>query len=240
MIRHTTDRKDMEMFDASGTAVAMEMGLPLEMVVEEVVTHEEGGADADGLTSAMDSLTSQSSVNMLSKFGKELSYLEDSSEDEVNPDSNPALSRLYVSGQNVTQDGSSDVWSGSVKDDCLCWECGERFWSLDLLMIHFRRHEACVRCNMCQVTFRRVVSLSMHLDNVHNNVDLYCNPCRRSFHTKWDLNEHLGKHFEPSEPPITPVLPLSSANPQSKTKYLCLWRSPHHPHPAPRKARTPL
>ncbi|XP_061094228.1 mucin-5AC [Conger conger] len=195
---------DMETFDESETAVSMEMVLPMDMVSEEVVTQDEGGADSDGLTAAMDSLTSLPSVSILSKFGKEFRYLEDSSEDEHDPDPNPnpAAGRPYVSGQNSAEEGSgSDVWTGSARDDCLCWECGERFHSLERLMVHFRKHEACVRCNMCHVTFRRVVSLSMHLDNVHNNVDLYCAPCSRLFHSKWDLNEHLGKHSEPGSEP---------------------------------------
>ncbi|KAJ8289784.1 hypothetical protein GJAV_G00005300 [Gymnothorax javanicus] len=141
----------MEPNGESGNAVAMDMGLPMDMVAEEVVTQDDCGTDSDGQTVPVDSLTAHPAVSILNKFGKELGFLEDSSDDEGEPDADSAGSRLYVSGQNAAEEGSGDVWMGSVKDDCLCWECGERFNSLDLLMEHFRMHKACVRCNMCQL-----------------------------------------------------------------------------------------
>ncbi|KAJ8388916.1 hypothetical protein AAFF_G00126720 [Aldrovandia affinis] len=212
----------METFGGSGTAVAVEMVQPMEVVAEEVVTQDEVGAEVE-LNTAGDSLASQTSIsqNMFSKFRKELCCMEDSSEDE----GDAVVSSLYLSGQNLADEGNSDVWSGSVKDDCLCWECGERFPSLDQLMSHFRKHEACVRCNLCQVTFRRVVSLSMHLVNVHNNVSLFCTACRLPFDSKWDFNKHLGKHSELSEPPVMPALPSVRIGPREVTEQL-QWPAP--------------
>ncbi|KAG9331637.1 hypothetical protein JZ751_018613 [Albula glossodonta] len=187
----------METFD--GSSVAMEMAFPIEVVSEEVVTQGEVGVEAESNTAMECLMSSQSasSQSVLSKFRKELSSLDDSSEDDDGHIPNPSVRGLYVSGQNAAEEGSVDLWAGGVKDDCLCWECGKRFRSLEHLMIHFRTHKASVRCNMCQVTFNRVVSLNLHLDNVHSNISLQCPDCGFTCDSKWDLNEHLGTHIEP-------------------------------------------
>ncbi|KAG7469200.1 hypothetical protein MATL_G00126480 [Megalops atlanticus] len=197
-------QKETDMTTFYETDMAMEMALPMDMVAEEVVMQDEVGAEVE-LNADVDNVTLPSSIDMLSRSRRELCYPDDSSEDEDEGDT--AGSRLCGSGPNAARDRDGDVWTGHLKDDCLCWECGERFKSLELLMGHFRKHEAHVCCNLCHVTFRRVVSLSMHLNNVHNNVRLFCTTCHLSFESKWDLNEHLGKHADLSDPPVSGTNP---------------------------------
>ncbi|XP_077382914.1 uncharacterized protein LOC144022201 [Festucalex cinctus] len=57
-------------------------------------------------------------------------------------------------------------------------------------------------CHICKITFRRVMSLSLHLDNAH--CPPVCCKCSQSFSTAWELNKHaqepcLGSAVERSE-----------------------------------------
>uniref|UniRef100_W5M9A3 C2H2-type domain-containing protein n=1 Tax=Lepisosteus oculatus TaxID=7918 RepID=W5M9A3_LEPOC len=79
------------------------------------------------------------------------------------------------------------------KDGSLCWECGKSFATLEQLVLHFKAHKAEMVCNVCRITFRRVVSLRLHLANVHSDLPLRC-PCGQALASLWALNQHLASH----------------------------------------------
>nr|XP_015224338.1 PREDICTED: uncharacterized protein LOC102693182 isoform X1 [Lepisosteus oculatus]XP_015224339.1 PREDICTED: uncharacterized protein LOC102693182 isoform X1 [Lepisosteus oculatus] len=94
-----------------------------------------------------------------------------------------------------------DIWNtspsrmagGAGKDGSLCWECGKSFATLEQLVLHFKAHKAEMVCNVCRITFRRVVSLRLHLANVHSDLPLRC-PCGQALASLWALNQHLASH----------------------------------------------
>ncbi|XP_061808331.1 uncharacterized protein [Nerophis lumbriciformis] len=69
-----------------------------------------------------------------------------------------------------------------------CWECGKRYCSLYSLISHYTSHNIAATCNICKVTFQRLTSLSLHLENVHSPP--LCMKCRRGFGSVWELNKH--------------------------------------------------
>ncbi|KAL7875104.1 hypothetical protein SRHO_G00060740 [Serrasalmus rhombeus] len=80
--------------------------------------------------------------------------------------------------------------------DCMCCVCGETFAFLNNLIEHFSVHKDEVRCHLCQVTFTRVISLALHLENAHPKYHLYCKSCKISFLNTWHMNQHMEKHLE--------------------------------------------
>ncbi|KAI4892193.1 hypothetical protein NFI96_026715 [Prochilodus magdalenae] len=80
--------------------------------------------------------------------------------------------------------------------DCVCCVCGETFAFLNNLIEHFNVHKDEVRCHLCQVTFTRVISLALHLENAHPKYHLYCNSCKIRFRNTWHMNQHMEKHLE--------------------------------------------
>ncbi|XP_048882497.1 uncharacterized protein si:dkey-79d12.4 isoform X2 [Brienomyrus brachyistius] len=169
-----------------------EVFLDMDVAAEEVVMEDEVGAEVV-LQASVDDVNRVHSLDLLSPSNLEqLWYPEDSSEDEHG-----------FEEHRLAQSEKDNMGASCYQDGCLCWECGKCFQSLQMLMQHFRTHKAQVRCNMCRVTFRRMVSLSLHLENVHNNIVLYCTACHLAFKSKWEFNKHLEKHsgFE-----LTPVV----------------------------------
>ncbi|XP_072572699.1 uncharacterized protein [Paramormyrops kingsleyae] len=165
-----------------------EVFLDMDVAAEEVVMEDEVGAEVVLQASVDDVNRDLLSASNL----EQLWYPEDSSEDEHG-----------FEEHRLAQSEKDNMGASCYQDGCLCWECGKCFQSLQMLMQHFRTHKAQVRCNMCCVTFRRMVSLSLHLENVHNNIVLYCTACHLAFKSKWEFNKHLEKHsgFE-----LTPVV----------------------------------
>ncbi|KPP60858.1 hypothetical protein Z043_121104, partial [Scleropages formosus] len=184
-----------------GPGIAMEM----EVAAEEVVlTQDDVEAKAD-LKALADAPVCQNSVfqDITAEYNSEhVCYPGDSSEDEYSSDD--------LTLPVVTRHKADKMRARCAKDDCVCWECGKRFQSLTLLMRHFRTHKTQVHCNICQVTFRRMVSLSMHLENVHNNIKLFCTACHLFFDSKWDLNKHLEEHGDLESPPLLQGSPSRS------------------------------
>ncbi|XP_036449398.1 uncharacterized protein si:dkey-79d12.4 isoform X2 [Colossoma macropomum] len=78
----------------------------------------------------------------------------------------------------------------------MCCVCGETFAFLNNLIEHFSVHKDEVRCHLCQVTFARVISLALHLENAHPKYHLYCKSCKISFRNTWHMNQHMEKHLE--------------------------------------------
>ncbi|KAL4657685.1 hypothetical protein GN956_G5066 [Arapaima gigas] len=176
-----------------GPGIAMEMEVAAE---EEVLTQEDAEAKVD-LKTHSDVAVCQNPVSQ--DFANESSsehacYSGDSSEDEYSCDD----LKLHMGAWNK----ADNMRPCFAKDGCLCWECGKLFQSLTALMHHFRTHKTQVHCNICQVTFRRMVSLSMHLENVHNNIVLFCTACHLFFDSKWDLNKHLEEHLDLESLPL--------------------------------------
>lgn len=65
-------------------------------------------------------------------------------------------------------------------------------------MTHYKSHDIKATCYICKVTFRRLTSLSMHLDNVHSPP--LCKKCHQSFSNVWEFNKHAEKHCAGSVP----------------------------------------
>lgn len=59
-------------------------------------------------------------------------------------------------------------------------------------MLHYKSHNIKATCHICKVTFRRLTSLSSHLDNAHSPP--LCKKCHQSFSNVWELNKHTGAH----------------------------------------------
>ncbi len=57
-------------------------------------------------------------------------------------------------------------------------------------MSHYKSHNIKATCHICKVTFRRLTSLSTHLDNAHSPP--LCKKCHQSFSNVWELNKHAG------------------------------------------------
>lgn len=69
-----------------------------------------------------------------------------------------------------------------------CWECGQRFCSVERLVSHYKSHKVSATCHICKVTFRRITSLLTHMDNVHKP---HCMRCKQCFWNVGELNKHL-------------------------------------------------
>lgn len=65
-------------------------------------------------------------------------------------------------------------------------------------MSHYKSHNIKATCHICEVTFRRLTSLSTHLDNAHSPP--LCQKCHQSFSNVWELNKHAETHCMGSAP----------------------------------------
>ncbi len=65
-------------------------------------------------------------------------------------------------------------------------------------MSHYKSHNIKATCHICEVTFRRLTSLSTHLDNAHSPP--LCKKCHQSFSNVWELNKHAETHCMGSAP----------------------------------------
>lgn len=70
-------------------------------------------------------------------------------------------------------------------------------------MSHYKNHSIKATCHICKIIFRRLTSLSTHLDNVHSPP--LCKKCHQSFSNVWELNKHTEVH-------CTGVAPLKEAS----------------------------
>lgn len=103
----------------------------------------------------------------------------------------------------MSEDSSSDDgWHPSAAANCSplkgkleqkCWECGKSFRCMRELMSHYQSHNVQATCQFCQVTFRRMTSLSTHLANAHSD-NPHCETCNLWFDNKWEFNKHQGTH----------------------------------------------
>ncbi|XP_037641696.1 zinc finger protein 836 [Sebastes umbrosus] len=106
----------------------------------------------------------------------------------------------------MSEDSSSDdEWCLSTEkqgDDAhpgaQCWECGKKFSKIKCLMSHYKSHDIEATCHICRVTFRRLTSLFMHLDNVHSPP--LCKRCDQYFSNTWELNKHAETYCVGSTP----------------------------------------
>lgn len=107
---------------------------------------------------------------------------------------------------------SDDDWYASAdsqhkgKGKVNCWECGQKFLSLDSLISHYKSHNARATCHICNVTFRRVTSLITHLNNVHATRS----ETSQWFQSPWEPNMHsepqcLGSALSDSSPSFSYV-----------------------------------
>ncbi|XP_030014249.1 uncharacterized protein LOC115435773 [Sphaeramia orbicularis] len=93
----------------------------------------------------------------------------------------------------MSEDSSSDeeLWLPTERTVCRkklnCWECGKNFPNMHGLMSHYLSHNVPATCHICKITFRRLTSLSTHLDNVHPR---FCKMCGVAFNNVWELNKH--------------------------------------------------
>lgn len=71
-------------------------------------------------------------------------------------------------------------------------------------MLHYKSHNIKATCHICKVTFRRLTSLSTHLDNAHSPP--LCKKCHQSFSNVWELNKHAGAHCIGSQQSTNSVL----------------------------------
>lgn len=86
------------------------------------------------------------------------------------------------------EDSSDDEICLPYSKATTCWECGKYFRDLQALMVHYRLHCVNAHCHMCRITFRRKISLAMHLDNVH--YPPICPKCSICFISAEELNRH--------------------------------------------------
>ncbi|XP_051921445.1 zinc finger protein 70 [Hippocampus zosterae] len=63
-------------------------------------------------------------------------------------------------------------------------------------MSHYTSHNITATCHICNITFRHLSTLSLHLDNAH--CPPVCWKCSRSFSNVWDLNKHAEEHCSAS------------------------------------------
>ncbi|XP_078143132.1 uncharacterized protein LOC144541911 [Centroberyx gerrardi] len=105
----------------------------------------------------------------------------------------------------MSEDSSSDEdWCASADRLAVgadlgekCWECGKRFQCIQRLMSHYKSHDVQATCHICKVTFRRMTSLSTHLDNAHSP---HCKRCNQWFSNVWECNKHAETHSTSSAP----------------------------------------
>ncbi|XP_056236079.1 zinc finger protein 836 [Seriola aureovittata] len=115
-------------------------------------------------------------------------------------------SRVCLDQLLMSEDSSSDEeWCISTKrqvDDARtlakCWECGKKFSNIKNLMSHYKSHNIKATCHICKIIFRRLTSLSTHLDNAHSPP--LCKKCHQSFSNVWELNKHAEIHCSGSAP----------------------------------------